>query len=126
MKIVFKLYATLQDYLPAEAKKTNTLTLDLNAGTTIQQIVERFARPQQLCHLVLVDGLFVPPGARAARYKSDKNASKNLTTAVMAGTSLCNRHWKDESSGAAMPPNGVAISEADAKRLVAWILTLDK
>lgn len=67
-----------------------------------------------------------PWKAIAARYKGDRNAAKNLTAAVMGGTSLYNRHWKEESSGVAMPPNGVAISEADAKRLVAWILALDK
>lgn len=66
MKIVFKLYATLQDYLPAEAKKTNALTLEVDAGTTIQQIIGRFGLPQNLVHLVLIDGNFVPPGARAA------------------------------------------------------------
>ncbi|OHC66479.1 MAG: molybdopterin synthase sulfur carrier subunit [Rhodocyclales bacterium RIFCSPLOWO2_02_FULL_63_24] len=65
MKIVFKLYATLQDYLPAEAKRTNALTLELAPGTTIQQIIERFGLPQKLCHLVLIDGNFVPPAARA-------------------------------------------------------------
>jgi sulfur carrier protein ThiS len=67
MKVTFKLYATLQDYLPAEAKKTNALTLDVDAATTIQQVIERFALPPKLCHLVLVDGNFVPPGERAAR-----------------------------------------------------------
>ncbi|MDZ4250978.1 MAG: MoaD/ThiS family protein [Sulfuritalea sp.] len=67
MKVIFKLYATLQDYLPAEAKKTNALTLELDAATTIQQIIERFALPQKLVHLVLIDGNFVPPGERAAR-----------------------------------------------------------
>ena len=67
MKIVFKLYATLQGYMPAEAKKTNALTLELEEGTTIPQIIERFGLPQKLCHLVLVDGTFVPPSARASR-----------------------------------------------------------
>ena len=67
MKVIFKLYATLQDYLPAEAKRTNALTLELDEGTTVQQIIERFALPQKLCHLVLIDGHFVPPGERAGR-----------------------------------------------------------
>lgn len=67
-----------------------------------------------------------PWKAVAARYKEDNNASKNLTAAVMGGTSLYSRHWKDETSGVAMPPNGVAISEADAQKLVAWILSLEK
>lgn len=71
MKVVFKLYATLQDYLPAEAKKTNAQTLELAVGTTVQQIIERFALPQKLCHLVLIDGHYVPPGERAARVLKD-------------------------------------------------------
>ncbi|MCM2308667.1 MAG: MoaD/ThiS family protein [Sulfuritalea sp.] len=67
MKVIFKLYATLQDYLPAEAKQTNAQTLELAEGTTVQQIIERFALPPKLCHLVLIDGYFVPPAERAAR-----------------------------------------------------------
>lgn len=71
MKVVFKLYATLQDYLPAEAKTTNAQTLQLEEGTTVQQIIERFSLPQKLCHLVLIDGHFVPPAERAARTLKD-------------------------------------------------------
>jgi len=71
MKVIFKLYATLQDYLPAEAKRTNAQTLQLDGGTTVQQVIERFALPQKLCHLVLIDGTFVPPGERAARVLED-------------------------------------------------------
>ncbi len=66
-RITFKLFATLQDYLPAEAKKTNALTLDLDDGTTVAQLVERFALPLKLVHLVLIDGNFVPPAERAGR-----------------------------------------------------------
>lgn len=67
MRITFKLFATLQDYLPAEAKKTNALALELEAGTTVQHLIERFSLPQKLCHLVLIDGHFVPLAERAAR-----------------------------------------------------------
>ena len=66
-RITFKLFATLQDYLPAEAKKTNALTLDLDDGTSVAQLVERFALPLKLVHLVLIDGNFVPPAERAGR-----------------------------------------------------------
>jgi len=71
VRITFKLFATLQDYLPAEAKKTNALPLDLDEGTTVAQIVERFALPITLVHLVLIDGNFVPPGERASRVLND-------------------------------------------------------
>lgn len=87
-----------------------------------------------ICHAIELDATGLdglkpvgPPWkAVAARYKGDKNAKKNLTAAIMGGTSVYNRHWKEESSGVAMPPNGVAISEADAKKLVDWILGLSK
>ena len=65
-----------------------------------------------------------PWKAVAARYKGNKNAVKELTAAVMGRTSPYSRHWKDETSGVAMPPNGVAINEIDAKRLVEWILSM--
>jgi len=71
MKVTFKLFATLQDYLPAEGKKTNALTLDLEEGTTVDQIIKRFGLPEKLVHLVLIDGNFVPPGARAGRVLCD-------------------------------------------------------
>jgi cytochrome c len=85
-----------------------------------------------ICHAIELDAkgpdglkpVGPPWKAIAARYKGDKNAKKALTAAVIGGTSMYNRHWKDESSGVAMPPNGVAISEADAKKLVDWILAL--
>jgi molybdopterin synthase sulfur carrier subunit len=67
MNICFKLFATLQDYLPAEAKKTNALSLELDEGTTVAQIIERFSLPLKLCHLVLIDGRFIPPADRATR-----------------------------------------------------------
>ncbi|MFH1873466.1 MAG: MoaD/ThiS family protein [Pseudomonadota bacterium] len=67
MRITFKLFATLQDYLPPEGKKTNALTLELEEGTTVAQVVERFSLPQKLVHLVLIDGNFVPPAERDGR-----------------------------------------------------------
>ena len=67
MKITFKLFASLQDYLPVEAKRTNALSLEVAEKTTVAQIVERFALPQKLVHLVLIDGTFVPPAERAGR-----------------------------------------------------------
>ena len=71
LRITFKLFATLQDYLPAEARKTNALSLDLEPGTTVAQLVERFALPLKLVHLVLIDGTFVPPADRAGRVLKD-------------------------------------------------------
>ena len=61
----------------------------------------------------------------AAKYKSQKGAEAKLTQTVLAGSNPYESHWKGKVSGLAMPPNAVAIKEADAKKLVKWILTLD-
>lgn len=61
----------------------------------------------------------------AAKYKGVKGAQAQLTTTVMKGSNPYESHWKGKVSGLAMPPNAVAIKEADAKRLVGWILALD-
>lgn len=61
----------------------------------------------------------------AAKYKGRKGAAAELTHTVMTGSNPYDSHWKGKASGLAMPPNAVAIREADAKRLVAWILALE-
>ena len=66
MKITFKLYATLTDYLPA-SRKHNAIELDVSPETTIADLVQRFNVPPALVHLVLVNGVYVVPAARATR-----------------------------------------------------------
>lgn len=67
MKVTLKLYATLSDHLPDSARKSNALQLDLAAGTTPAQVIESQNLPLKLCHLVLIDGVFIPPAERATR-----------------------------------------------------------
>jgi sulfur carrier protein ThiS len=71
VNISFKLFAMLQDYLPPEAKQSNALLLELEEGATILQVIERFGLPLKSCHLVLVDGSFVPPAERGTRMLKD-------------------------------------------------------
>ncbi len=61
----------------------------------------------------------------AAKYKGAKGAQAQLTSTVMKGSNPYDSHWKGQASGLAMPPNAVAIKEADAKKLVGWILALE-
>ena len=61
----------------------------------------------------------------SAKYKGQKDAATKLTHTVMTGSNPYESHWKGKVSGLAMPPNAVAIKEADAKQLVKWILSLD-
>lgn len=60
----------------------------------------------------------------AKRYQGDKKAADALLKTVLQGSNPYGSHWKDKVSGLAMPPNAVAIKEADAKQLVKWILAL--
>jgi sulfur carrier protein ThiS len=67
MQITFKLYATLTEYLPPERRTSNQVALDVPSGATIAQVIEPFNLPMKLVHLVLINGVFVPPDQRAAR-----------------------------------------------------------
>lgn len=67
MKIKLKLYATLSDHLPDEARKTNSMELNLDPGTTPANVIENQNLPHKLCHLVLIDGVFIPPAERGRR-----------------------------------------------------------
>lgn len=70
MQITFKLFASLAPYLPDGAVK-NAVPLELEEGTTIGQVIDRCRVPRQMCHLVLVNGFFVPPGTRDTRVLAD-------------------------------------------------------
>ena len=67
MQITFKLYAGLTDYLPVAHRIGNQMSLDVAADATIDRIVEPFHMPPRLVHIVLVNGVFVPPEERATR-----------------------------------------------------------
>lgn len=64
MNITFKLFATLTDHLPAEARRSNQVTLDVAQDTSISQIIEPFGMPPHLVHLVLVNGKYIKPEDR--------------------------------------------------------------
>lgn len=64
MNITLKLYATLSDYLPVKTGWSNQVTLDVRDGSTVGAIVEAYQLPQNLVHLVLVNGVYVYPQDR--------------------------------------------------------------
>jgi sulfur carrier protein ThiS len=66
MHITFKLYASLTQYLPADARRSNQMLLEVADGSPIAAIIEPFAMPAKLVHLVLVNGVYVPPDERLA------------------------------------------------------------
>jgi sulfur carrier protein ThiS len=58
MRITFKLFATLSDYLPPE-RQGNILPIEVPEGTSITDIVHQFQLPIKLVHLVLVNGKYI-------------------------------------------------------------------
>lgn len=71
MRITFKLFANLTDYLPPTAQATNSLTLELAPGTTVAQVIAAQNLPEKSVHLVLVNGVYVPPEQRGGRIMAD-------------------------------------------------------
>lgn len=67
MQITFKLYASLSEYLPADKRRGNELTLEVRDGATIDEVAAPFALPAKLVHLVLVNGHYVAPADRGTR-----------------------------------------------------------
>jgi sulfur carrier protein ThiS len=66
MQITLKLFANLTDYLPP-GSRNNRLELDIDASDTVQGVLVRHQVPEQLMHLVLVNGVYIPPAARATQ-----------------------------------------------------------
>jgi sulfur carrier protein ThiS len=67
MKITFKLYASLTDFLPPAVRSANQMELDVAEGTPIEKIIEPFGLPAKMVHLVLVNGHYVAPEQRLSR-----------------------------------------------------------
>lgn len=65
MRVTLKLYATLTDYLPASARGDNLVQLDVGESATIASLIAPLGIPPRLVHLVLVNGVYVPPAERA-------------------------------------------------------------
>ena len=64
MQITFKLFASLTDYLPPEARYTNVVQLDVAPEASISQIIEPFGLPPKMVHLVLINGKYIEPERR--------------------------------------------------------------
>ena len=67
MTIGLKLFASLAVHLPAEARASHTIDLDVDAGTTVLDVIRRHGIPEALCAIVLIDGHWVARPDRATR-----------------------------------------------------------
>jgi sulfur carrier protein ThiS len=64
MQVTVKLYATLSDYLPS-GSRNNRVELMVAEAASVQAVLQQFSLPPKLTHLVLVNGVFIPPEERA-------------------------------------------------------------
>lgn len=71
MQVTLKLYASLSEHLPPDARSGNQICVEVEPGTPIPRIVEPYNLPPKLVHLVLVNGVFVPPERRATHALRD-------------------------------------------------------
>jgi len=62
----------------------------------------------------------------ARRYRSDPEAASRLSSIVRQGTGPLrrDRHWEGKAGFTAMLANDVEVTDAEARRIVDWILTL--
>ena len=74
MKITLKLFASLSIRLPAEARSSHCLQLDLDPGTTVLDVIHLMGLQSGECAIVLVDGVWVATGDRAAKVLEDGQA----------------------------------------------------
>ena len=63
MQVTLKLYASLGAFLPSHAERNQT-PVDVSEGTTIRELLDSHHVPPQMCHLVLLNGVFQPPAIR--------------------------------------------------------------
>lgn len=66
MKIRVKLYASLGQFMP-NGIKGNEMDLEVEAGCSVATVIDRMKVPEDLCHLVLVNGAYVAPSERPGR-----------------------------------------------------------
>lgn len=66
MKVTVKLFALLEKYLPAGAKDFQ-VKLEIDDGATAATVIAKLNLPPELCHLVLVNGIYLQPDERESR-----------------------------------------------------------
>lgn len=63
MRVVFKLFASLADFLPA-GRRGNLVDIEVAQGTTVGDLISRYQVPEKKAHLVLVNGVYIAPAGR--------------------------------------------------------------
>lgn len=70
MNVRVKLYAMLSKYLPDSAVK-NEADLSVGDGENVQAVLSGLNLPEEMCHLVLVNGTYLSPSERSGHKLSE-------------------------------------------------------
>ena len=73
MRVTVKLFAVLARYLPPGAER-NEAQVDVPEGSTPAAVLTQLNVPGEQCHLVLINGYYVEPSARASRALQENDA----------------------------------------------------
>jgi thiamine biosynthesis protein ThiS len=73
MRVNVKLFALLSAYLPPGAR-ANAAEVEVAEGASAGDVIRQLNLPPEQCHLVLINGHFVPPGERARHRLSENDA----------------------------------------------------
>ena len=71
-RINVKLYAALRKFMPEGAER-NAIRLQYPDDATVTSVLDDLNVPREHCHLVVVNGVFVPPEERASTKLSDND-----------------------------------------------------
>jgi sulfur carrier protein ThiS len=63
IRVEFKLFASLMAFLPADVQG-HSVVVDVPDGITVYDLMDRFQVPREQAHLVVCNGIFVPPSQR--------------------------------------------------------------
>ncbi|MFO1430435.1 MAG: MoaD/ThiS family protein [Candidatus Competibacteraceae bacterium] len=73
MQITVKLYAMLSEYLPPGAVR-NVSRLEVVETTTVGMVIEQLGLPPEVVHLVMMNGVYVPPSQRSDTVLKDADS----------------------------------------------------
>jgi sulfur carrier protein ThiS len=74
MKITFKLFASLTDYLPAQGRDGNVAEIEVDPSASVSQIIASFGLPAKQVHLVLINGRYIDPAQRLTQTLTEGDA----------------------------------------------------
>jgi sulfur-carrier protein len=72
VNVELKLFADLMRYLPANARQ-QSIRVEMPEGSTIYHLMDCFQVPREQAHLVVCNGLFIPPSQRDCYQLQDQD-----------------------------------------------------